>query len=261
MRGHSKPFSVQPNPTDASAHKSIPVRLIITLSLLFLFCATASSQTSQQTYLQCLTNFETYAESIWVPATYAGAPPDSGYWGDGGNSGNGGIRGNSGIAVAYATLVVALPGDSRTSNRLSRIRQALNYDAGTHVTGSYTTVNSGKWGWSSGSLATCTSQGGADWQSAEWSGSMGLACLLVQSNLPAATVSNVQNVIASEATHRASIPPCTRILSDGDTKAEENAWDGNILSLAAAWMTNNASQSNWLYAAKNYLVNTDRKSV
>ncbi|HLX72618.1 MAG TPA: hypothetical protein VKV04_23600, partial [Verrucomicrobiae bacterium] len=230
--------------------------IAIGLSVLLLLCRTVSAQTSQQTYLQCLTNFETYAESIWVPATYTGAPPDSGYWGDGGNSGNGGIRGNSGIAVAYATLVVALPSDPRTSNRLSRIRQALNYDAGTHVTGSYTTVNSGKWGWSSGSLATCTSQGGADWQSAEWSGSMGLACLLVQSNLPAATVSNVQNVIASEANHRASIPPCTRILSDGDTKAEENAWDGNILALAAAWMTNNANASNWLFAAKDYLVNT-----
>lgn len=230
--------------------------IFLGLLALLILCRTVSAQTSQQTYLQCLTNFETYAESIWVPATYAGAPPDSGYWGDGGNSGNGGIRGNSGIAVAYATLVVALPNDPLTSNRLSRIRQALNYDAGTHVTGSYSTVNGGKWGWSSGTLATCTSQSGSDWQSAEWSGSMGLACLLVQSNLPAATVSNVQTVVISEANHRAAIPPCTRILSDGDTKAEENAWDGNILSLAAAWMTNNTSASNWLYAAKDYLVNT-----
>lgn len=220
------------------------------------FQGAASGQTSQQIYLQCLTNFETYAESVWHPATYSGAPPDSGYWGDGGNSGNGGIRGNSGIAVAYATLVMALPNDLRTSNRLSRIRQALNYDTGTHVTGAYATLNGGKWGWSSGTLATCTSQSGADWQSAEWAGSMGLACLLMQTNLPAQTVSAVQTLVASEATHRASIPPCTRILSDGDTKAEESAWDGNILVLAAAWMTNDVNTSNWLYAAKSYLVNT-----
>lgn len=229
---------------------------IIGLLALLLLCGTLSAQTSQETYLQCLTNFETYAESIWTNANYPGAPPDSGYWGDGGNTGNGGIRGNSGIAVAYATLVVALPDDPGTSNRLSRIRQALNYDTGTHVTGGYTTISGGKWGWSSGTLATCTSQSGADWQSAEWSGSMGLACLLAESNLPAATVSNVQRVVASEANHRAAIPPCTRILSDGDTKAEENAWDGNILSLAAAWMTNDVNTSNWLYAAKDYLVNT-----
>ena len=234
----------------------LPNSIVIGVLALLLFQEAASAQTSQQIYLQCLTNFETYAESVWHPATYAGAPPDSGYWGDGGNSGNGGIRGNSGIAVAYATLVMALPNDTRTSNRLSRIRQALNYDTGTHVTGAYTTVNGGKWGWSSGTLATCTSQSGADWQSAEWAGSMGLACLLMQTNLPAQTVTAVQTVVASEANHRASIPPCTRILSDGDTKAEENAWDGNILSLAAAWMTNDANTSNWLYAAKSYLVNT-----
>ena len=234
----------------------LPNPIVPGVLAMLLFHGAASAQTSQTLYLQCLTNFETYAESIWHSATYTGAPSDSGYWGDGGNSGNGGIRGNSGIAVAYATLVMALPSDPRTSNRLSRIRQALNYDTGTHVTGAYTTVNGGKWGWSSGTQATCTSQSGADWQSAEWAGSMGLACLLMQTNLPAQTVTAVQTVVASEATHRASIPPCTRILSDGDTKAEENAWDANILTLAAAWMTNDVNTSNWLYAAKSYLVNT-----
>ena len=215
---------------------------------------TASAQTnSQQNYLNCLTNFETYAETIWHTS---GTVPDAGYWGDGGSTGNGGIRGNSGIAVAYAVLCVALPNDPRNATRLARVRQALNYDYLTHVTGGYNTVSGNKWGWSNGSLATCTSQGGSDWQTAEWSGSMGLACILMQSNLPAQTISGVQTVVASEATHRAGIAPCTRILSDGDTKAEENAWDGNILALAAAWMTNNASASNWLYAAKNYLANT-----
>ena len=209
--------------------------------------------TAQQTYLQCLTNFETYAETIWHTSATV---PDAGYWGDGGSTGNGGIRGNSGIAVAYATLCVALPNDPKFTNRLARVRQALNYDYNTHITGSDNTVSGNKWGWSNGSLATCTSQGGSDWQTAEWSGSMGLACLLVQSNLPAQTIAGVQTVVASEADHRAAIPPCTRILSDGDTKAEENGWDGNILALAAAWMTNNASASNWLSAAKDYLVNT-----
>ena len=222
----------------------------------FLFAGgvAATAQTGpQQLYLQCLTNFETYAESIWHTSATV---PDAGYWGDGGSTGNGGIRGNGGIAVAYATLCVALPNDPRYPNRLARVRQALNYDYNTHVSGTFNTVSGNKWGWSNGSLATCTSQGGSDWQTAEWSGSMGLACMLVQSNLPAATVAGVQTVVVSEADHRAAIPPCTRVLSSGDTKAEENAWDGNILSLAAAWMTNNASASNWLYAAKSYLVNT-----
>lgn len=217
----------------------------------------AAAQTaSQQTYLNALLDFERYGESIWHEATNSAQPPDSGYWGDGGSSGNGGIRGNGGVAVAYAVLVLALPNDPKNPTRLAHIRQALNYNANTHVTGSYVCVDGHQWGWSSGTLATCTSQSGSDWQSAEWTGSMGLACVLAQSNLPAQTVLDVQRVTASEADHRAGIPPCTRPLSSGDTKAEENAWDGNVLSLAAAWMGTNSNSSNWLYAAEAYLANT-----
>ncbi|MBW8865224.1 MAG: hypothetical protein JF609_09960, partial [Verrucomicrobia bacterium] len=225
--------------------------------LLLGICGSVSVQAgSQQVYFQCLTNFETYGETIWHSVSGAAYPTNAGYWGDGGNSGNGGIRGNCGVAVAYAVLVNAQPNSPNNATRIAHITQALNYAAQSHVTGSKQTVNNGKWGWSSGSTATCTSQGGSDWQSAEWAGSLGLACILVQSNLPAQTIADVQAVVASEATHRAGISPCTRILSDGDTKAEENGWDGNILALAAAWMTNNVNASNWLSAAKSYLVNT-----
>ncbi len=229
--------------------------------LAFLISTTAQAQTnSQSLYLQCLTNFETYAETVWHPATYSGAPADSGYWGDGGAQAgnNGGIRGNGGIAVAYATLVVALPNDPRTATRLSRIRQALNYNAATHSTGTNVSVNGYQWGWGSGSLDTdcSTCNGCADWQSGEWAGSTGLACLLVQSNLPAATVAAVQRIIASEATHRASVAPCTLPLAAGDTKAEENAWDGNPVALAAAWLSTSNGAASWQNAAQSYLVNT-----
>jgi hypothetical protein len=197
-------------------------------AVMFLLFAGCSSQVSAQTssqriYLQCLTNFENYAETIWHTS---GSIPDAGYWGDGGSTGNGGIRGNSGIAVAYAVLCVALPDDPKFTSRLSRVRQALNYDANTHVTGAYNTTSGNKWGWSGVST---------DWQTPLWSGSMGLACLLVQSNLPAATVDGVRRVVVSEADHRAGIAPASGHVSD--TKAEENAWQGNILALAAAWMS------------------------
>ncbi len=214
---------------------------------------------SQQTYLQCLTNFESYAETIWHPASYSGAPPDAGYWGDGGAQAgnNGGIRGNGGVAAAYAVLCLAYPNDPRYTNRLARVRQALNYNAATHFTGANLSVNGYQWGWDSGSLDTdcSTCNGCADWQSAEWAGSMGLACLLLQSNLPASTVAAVQRVIASEATHRAGIAPCTLPLSTGDTKAEENGWDSNPLALAAAWMSTSNSAPTWLNAAQSYLAN------
>ena len=235
-----------PNRATSRSERTNPRLPVLLLLLLVLIVASSARAGSQQTYLQCLTNFETYAETIWHTASYTGAPTDAGYWGDGGSSGNGGIRGNSGIAVAYAVMMVAQPGDVKNPTRLARIRQALNYDTTTHVTGTNNCVDGNKWGWSSASST--------DWQTPLWSGSMGLACLLVQTNLPATVVSNVQRVVASEADHRAAIAPASGYISD--TKAEENAWQGNIVALAAAWMSGHPNGSNWLYAAKRYCANS-----
>src|ERR1019366_2781956 len=160
-------------------------RCAVGLGLIGLVLAgTPARADSQLTYLQCLTNFEVYAESIWHTASYANAPVDAGYWGDGGSSGNGGIRGNGGVALAYAVLVVAYPSDPKLATRLSRIREALNYNAGAHITGANVCTDGYQWGWSSSSST--------DWQTPEWSGSMGLACVLVQNQLPASTVQAVQ---------------------------------------------------------------------
>ncbi|HWH68661.1 MAG TPA: autotransporter-associated beta strand repeat-containing protein, partial [Candidatus Sulfotelmatobacter sp.] len=225
--------------TPTLSSQTAPAMLVSSLSSAQATQTVTSAGTAGATYLQCLTNFERYAESIWHTASYAGAPADAGYWGDGGSSGNGGIRGNSGVAVAYAVLVMALPDAPQVTNRLARLRQALNYNAATHVTGATRCVNGSSWGWSSASST--------DWQTPEWSASMGLACVLVQSQLPAATVQAVQRVIASEATHRAGIAPASGYVSD--TKAEENAWDGNVLALGAAWLSANPSAAQWLQAA------------
>lgn len=217
-------------------------------AFLFLADCIPAFATSQQAYLDTLVDFQRYAETIWHTNTNPTLPSDSGYWGDGGSSGNGGIRGNCGIAVAYAVMVRALPGNATNALRIERIRQALNYAANSHVStnNSKTCTDGSKWGWSS---ATST-----DWQTPEWSGSLALACILVQSNLPAQTVLDCRRVVASEADHRSSITPASGYI--GDTKAEENGWDSNIPSAAAAWLNTNANAGNWLNGAKQYLANT-----
>ena len=222
--------------------RSRAFHLIELLFSLVVLAHSSARADSQQIYLQCLTNFEGYAESIWHPSATI---PDSGYWGDGGSTGNGGIRGNGGVALAYAVMCRALPDDPKFTNRLARIRQAANYDFNTHVTGNYNTTSGNKWGWSGVST---------DWQTPEWAASMGLACVLVQSNLPAATVLGVKKVVGNEADHRAAIAPAAGF--KGDTKAEENAWQANILTLAAAWLSTSNNAPTWLLAAKKYLANT-----
>jgi hypothetical protein len=216
------------------------------LSLLIILSVVHAYADSKQTYLDALVDFERYAETIWHDATGASRPTNAGYWGDGGSSGNGGIRGSCGVAVAYAVLVVAQPNDPKTATRLSRITKALNYAGQAHVTGTKSCVDNQKWGWSSPSST--------DWQTPEWSGSMAFACLLVQSNLPAQTIADCQRVVASESTHRAGIPPASGYI--GDTKAEENGWDSNILALGAAWINSDSNAPAWLNAAKQYLANS-----
>lgn len=195
---------------------------------------------SAAVYLSCLTNFETYSESIWHTAAKTGTAPDSGYFGDGASTGNGGIRGSCGIAVAYAVMVQALPSDPRRATRLARIRQALNYAANSHVSGTNVCIDGLQWG--------------HDWQTAMWAAEMGFACQLVQNDLPADTIAACQRAVADEATYRAGIAPGSGYA--GDTKAEENAWDSNILALGAAWLSGNNNATIWLTAAKRYLANT-----
>lgn len=221
-------------------------RLRLLAGLCFALMVFRAEAGSADTYLACLTNFEQYAESVWHTATYSNSPADAGYWGDGASSGNGGIRGHSSIALAYAVLVIARPGDTQTSNRLVRIRQALNYDAAAHITGTNVCVDGKAWGWSNSTSG--------DWQTPMWAATMGLACMLVQDRLPAGTVAGVRRALASEATHRAGIAPASG--GKADTKAEENAWQSNVLALSAAWMNGDTNATTWLLAAKKYLANT-----
>ncbi|MGA4579829.1 hypothetical protein [Limisphaera sp. VF-2] len=215
-----------------------PTRRFLTTALVYLPLLTLLN--AHPLYLEALEDFERHAETLWRNATHTGRPPDSGYWGDGNSTGNGGIRGSCGIAVAYATLVYAQPSAPQNSNRLDKLRRALNYAANTHLTGSYVARDGRRWG--------------RGWQTAEWAASMGLACLLVQARLPGDTVAAVQRVVADEADHRAGIPPATGYISD--TKSEENGWNSNILALGAAWLSEHSNAPVWLEAARRYLVNT-----
>src|ERR1039458_5608303 len=71
---------------------------------------------------------------------------------------------------------------------------------------------------------------------------------------PPSSATALGRVVVSEANHRAGVAPASRHVSD--TAAEEIAWQGNILALAAAWMSTSNSSITWSNAAKNYLVNT-----
>ncbi|MBN2450896.1 MAG: discoidin domain-containing protein [Lentisphaeria bacterium] len=185
-------------------------------------------------YLEVLRAFEPYAESVWQDTAN---PPDSGYFGDGRSGGNGGIRGTCGIALAYATLFRA---DSPTDHRRERLIRALRYAAGTHRTGTDRCVDGQSWG--------------ASWQSSLWAGSLGCTAVLMREHLPEDVLSACRRAVADEADARAAIAPASGFR--GDSKAEENAWNSNVLCLAAAWLRDDPRREAWLDAARRYLANT-----
>lgn len=215
-------------------------RLVMLGALCMVLAVSPARADSRPTYLECLLDFERYADGNWHAATYSNAPADSGYFGDGGSDGNGGLRASCGTAVAYAVLVRAFPDATNRAARLEKVRQALNYAANIHVSGTNVCANGKQWV--------------HGWQSGFWTGHMGLACLVVQAELPAATIRSVQRVAADEANYRAGFAPESGYV--GDTKAEENAWYSHPLALAAAWLNTDANAGAWLTAAKKYLVNT-----
>ncbi len=188
----------------------------------------------QPVLLATLNEYTRYADSIW----HLTDDGTMGWFGDGASGGNGGIRGTCGTMLAYATLIRA--GQPEADARLRQVTLGLRYASSTHLTGAARCVDGKQWG--------------HGWQTNLWAGSLGFACALLEDRLPADLVAACRRVVADEADYRAGIPPASGYR--GDSKAEENAWNSNIVALAAAWLPGDPRAPVWLKSAKQYLVNT-----
>lgn len=198
-------------------------------------------------YLKALLRFEPWAESVWKDYPKI---PGAGYFGDGGSVGNGGIRGNCGIALAYAVLALEYPDAPESQHRIKRIEAALRYAEETHQSNvdSINCIDGKKWGVVPGSP---DSRG---WQTSLWAGSMGFAAALLEKKLDPKVIAGCKRVVAAEADWLSQYPP--RSGYKLDTKAEENAWQSNIVSLACAWMADDPRAVKWTETTKFYLANT-----
>ena len=92
----------------------------------------------------------------------------------------------------------------------------MRYLVATHVTGSRPTSDGKQWG--------------DAWQSAHWAQMLGRGAWLVWADLPADLRDGVRRVVAHEAERIARSEPPHQLRSD--TKAEENAWNSQVLSVA-----------------------------
>lgn len=145
------------------------------------------------------------------------------------------IRPNTGAVSGFCFLYRFGPYDearvgiSRTQLLQQVILPMFGYLVATHRTGDRVTGDGKPWG--------------HHWQSAHWAQMIGRAAWWIWDDLPPPMQSAVRRVVADEADRIAAseIPHQVR----GDTKAEENAWNSQILSVAVLLMPHDPRRATW----------------
>jgi hypothetical protein len=194
-------------------------------------------------YVIALEQHLAFSESHWHD--YSATIPDSGYFGRG-TCVEFGIRTTTYYSYVYAFLYKYSPNDlisgkySKADLR-ERVIQSLRYLIATHKS-----INGGN----------CAQGGqwGQVWQSSMWSTRMGMAAWMVWDELDVAMQNQLRVLITDEADFLLpQVPPHNL---DGDTKAEENGWDSNVLSLASAMFPQDERAYLWDEKAKEFMMNT-----
>lgn len=93
---------------------------------------------------------------------------------------------------------------------------------------------------------------GNEWQSAYWTATAGKGAWLIWDRLPLETRRQLANMVLYEANRFLNTtPPYSEFR---DTKAEENAWNSEILVLAQCMMPSHPNSAAWAEEAKEYMV-------
>jgi hypothetical protein len=178
--------------------------------------------------VELLSRFPQYLDNRWIQID-----ADRGYFGDGSNGENG-IRTNTNVAFTAAVLATD-PSNFNIDAAVAillrdRCKAVLRYVVDSHMTQQGTCANGGKWG--------------LEWQSAWWATKLALAARLIWRELTPGDREKVAALVVAEADRQLS-----RIVPTGlhlDTKAEENAWDAEILASAIALLPGHPHRTRWL---------------
>jgi hypothetical protein len=102
---------------------------------------------------------------------------------------------------------------------------------------------------------------GCRWQTALWTYYLGAGSRQIWSSLPTATQELVTLAVSTEATRLAQTPPpfyrstSGKVISRGDSKSEENAWNAALLFLAAREYASDPIQAEaWEKQARLYMI-------
>ncbi len=193
-------------------------------------------------YMVLLNRFPLWAERGWHDG-YRGNP-ELGWFGQGGNAENS-LRTLANFIFVYCLLATdalydPTPSGVTRDNLLRHARAAIRYMTRTHVTGDMPCNNGRPWG--------------NHWQSAWWTAKMAAGVQLLGDRLSLWDKKAVKRVIVHEADRH-----LVRRAPSGlryDTKAEENAWDSEILAWASGLYPDHPHAPAWERKAREFFMNT-----
>ncbi len=185
-------------------------------------------------YDAMLARWETYAR----PGIHDGS---TWHFGDAG-SGENGIRSMANFVFASAFVATRL----KSANILDWAKRGIDYLTRGHHTGGGKCANGQSWGHA--------------WQSSWWSAKLALGAHLVWGELTDEQRDRVRTLVASEADLLLKRTPPTGMC--WDTKAEENAWDTEVLAAASALiLPDDPRAGDWLEKLHCFAVNALSRAV
>lgn len=156
------------------------------------------------------------------------------------------IRPNTGAVEGFAFLHrfgpfdEQLTGISRAELLTNTLLPMMRYLVATHVTGSRPTSDGKRWG--------------DAWQSAHWAQMLGRGAWFVWADLPPELQAGIRRVVAHEADRIAASEPPHQLRLD--TKAEENAWNSQVLSVAVLLLPDDSRRAGWERAYQKWAMSS-----
>lgn len=208
----------------------------------------------QQTSIEMLAKFMQYAKNIYTTAGTNSQGTSVGYFkaNEAGRNSEDGVRTNVDLAMLSAFVYqygqkhgVSLPNGMTYQNVLDMALGAIRWAYSTHrSTQLKTCTNNAYWG-TSGSTYV--------WESSLWTESLGFATWLLKDKLTANDLLYIKKVICAEADYELTRNVPTAYA--GDTKAEENGWETNVLAIACALYPDEANADAWYAKMQSFAFN------
>lgn len=200
--------------------------------------------------LQMLANFSKYIKNDFhnVDNTYGYFNGESS-----GQNNEAGVRTNADLSMICAFLVkygknkVTLPTGVNWSDIESMAKKSLAWAYGTHKANKLrTTTNNGYWG--------STAANDSQWESSLWAMSVAYSAFFQWSSLNNSQKDYLYKLLKAECNYELarSIPTGYA----GDTKAEENGWEADILAATLGLFPNDPLASQWFERLREFAVNS-----